>query len=212
MDDLAHQPPVGHGVIAAVRARLPQRNRIGQRLDDRIPGDRLLERHRTVDVDKTHPVRQQPGHGSIGLTVRFELRPVLRHRSVEVQESTIGQDVGADGGRALRGGEHQLQVIGTVRGGSAGLRDAAVQVDHEFTIAVQRDGRADVTAVVEIAGERIAHSFEPRCRESGHFGHVISSGRRSIRLDGTGPTLRRRSVVRARSRRPASTSSGLGQR
>ena len=108
-DHLADQPAVGGGVVAVRGAGLPHRRLHLERPDHRVPGQRLLEGERGVDVGQAGLVAQQPAHGDVALAGRLELGPVLGDRRVDVELAALGEQVGARRGGALGGGEHQLE-------------------------------------------------------------------------------------------------------
>ena len=65
--DLADQPAVGGGVVAVGGAGLPHRRLLLERPDHRVPGQRLLEGERGVDVGQAGLVAEQPPHGDVAL-------------------------------------------------------------------------------------------------------------------------------------------------
>ena len=99
--ELPDQEPEGDAVVDVLGARLPQRLLRLECPDDRIPGARVLERQRSVDDRQAGLVREQPAHRDPVLAVGAELRPVLDHRSVQIELAALGQQVGADRGSAL---------------------------------------------------------------------------------------------------------------
>ena len=93
--------------------------------------------------------------------LRLELGPVLGHRRVDVEVAALGEQVGARGGGALGGGEHQLEaVLGVGRAGVA-VGDAAPQVDDLAAADVHGGGRAHLAVLLEVGAERVRHAFEP---------------------------------------------------
>ena len=66
---LAHQPAVGGGVVAVGGARLPDRRLLLEGADHRVPGQRLLEGERGVDVGQAGLVAQEPAHRDVALPV-----------------------------------------------------------------------------------------------------------------------------------------------
>ena len=113
--DLADEPPVGGGVVAVGGARLPDGGLRLEGADHRIPGERLLEGERGVDVGQAGLVAEQPAHRDVRLAGGLELGPVGGDRRVDVELAALGQEVGARRRGALGGGEHELQRVLGVR-------------------------------------------------------------------------------------------------
>ena len=76
----AHEVAVGHGVIDAAAARLPQRRHRGERVDVGIPSVHSLEVHRHVEAVEARPVRHDEVEVDRLLAVGGELRPDLGDR------------------------------------------------------------------------------------------------------------------------------------
>ena len=72
------------------------------------------------------------------LPVGLELGPVLGHRRVDVEVAALGEQVGARGGGALGGGEHQLEAVLRVRRAGVAVGDPAPQVDDLAAADVHR--------------------------------------------------------------------------
>lgn len=81
----------------------------------RVPGQRLSQRHWLVQRDQAGLVGQEPAHGDVRLAVRGELRPVFGHRSVQVQLTTLNQQMRCARGRPLRRRVDQLQRVALPR-------------------------------------------------------------------------------------------------
>jgi hypothetical protein len=94
-DDLADEPAVGDGVVAVLGAGLPQRARCRRAPRDGVPVEHLLVGEAGLGVDQPRLVAQQPRHRDLLLALGRELRPVLRHRRVQVQLAALGEQVGA---------------------------------------------------------------------------------------------------------------------
>ena len=113
-----------------------------------------------VDGGQARLVAEEHPHGHVGFSGPGELWPDVSHPDVEVEFATLGQDVGAHGGGALGGREHELQ--GPVVVGPSGLTvvPAAVQVQHRTPVAVDADLRAQVPELGEVGDERVEHPGE----------------------------------------------------
>ena len=176
-NDLPDEPPVGEGVVAVGRSRVPVGLLGGQRLNDRVPGEHLLRAQMGVDGGQTGLVAEQPAHGDVALALGPEVGPVLDDRRVEVELAALGKEVGAHCGGALRRGEHELKgvlVPGSVR---LVVGDTAPEVDDLLAAHVQADGGTDITVGVEVGGERLSDPLVTRCDLSGDLGHRTPLGR-----------------------------------
>ncbi len=168
---LADQPSVGGGVIPVGGARRPRGRLTLERTDDRFPGQRLLEGHRSVDPRQPGPVGQQVGHGDIVLARRGELRPVGGDGGLDVEGAELGQPVGAHGRQPLGGRVHEHERVLEPGPARRGVGDATPQVDHLPPPVVGGEGCAHLQAVGEVGLEDLADPFEARGHPAAGVGH-----------------------------------------
>ena len=162
LHDLADQPAVGGGVVAVRGAGLPHRRLGLEGPDHRLPGQRLLEGERGVDVGQAGLVAQQPAHGDVRLAGRLELGPVLGDRRVDVEVAPLGEQVGARRGGALGGREHELE--GVLRVGRAARRGRPPRPTGRRPSARRRRPRSPAPTSpcsLEVGAERVRHPLEP---------------------------------------------------
>ena len=109
---------------------------------------------------------QQHAHRDRFLSRRRELRPVGGDGSVEVEQSTIDQDVGTDRRHRLGGREDVDDGVALPCTRTRGVGVSTPQVHHRPSIDGGRERRADLAAGVEGGGERVAHRGESRITRS----------------------------------------------
>ena len=112
---LTDEEAVGDRVVPVGGARLPHRRRRGQLGDHAVPREHLVEGAGLGRVRQPGLVGQEPPHRDRALALRRELRPVRRHRGVEVELAPLDQQVRQRRRPALGGGEDELQGVGLVR-------------------------------------------------------------------------------------------------
>ena len=132
-DDLAHQPAEGGGVVAVTGAGDPVGVLVLQRLDHRLPRQRLLRREHAVDPGEAGLVREQMADGDVLLAVLAELGPVAHHRRVDVEPTLLGEPVGADRRRSLGRREDQDDRVVVPWPPGRLVGDPAPQVHHRLT-------------------------------------------------------------------------------
>src|SRR5690606_9601503 len=110
------------------------------------------------------------------LAVRSELRPVLRHRRVQVQRAALGQHVRRGRGRTLGRRVDQLQRVPRPRTTGFGVGDAAPQVHHRPAVPVYAHRCADVAVPGEVRRERFTHRFESGCHLTVDRRHAVHPG------------------------------------
>ncbi len=142
-------------------ARSPLGTLSGQCGRHRVPVQRLVQRDRLVQREQAGLVGQQPAHRDVRLAVRGELRPVLRHRRVQVQRTALGQHVRSGRGRPLGRRVDELQRVPRPRPTGLGVGNATPQVHHRSAVLVHAHRRADVPVFGEVRCERLTHRFEP---------------------------------------------------
>lgn len=101
-DDLADQEAVSDRVVSGAGARLPPG--LGGREAGRgeLPVVELGQGVRVTQTGDARAVREQVADAHGLLALGGEFGPVGGDRGVQVQESAVGEDVGAERGRALR--------------------------------------------------------------------------------------------------------------
>src|SRR5262245_39457727 len=89
-----------------------------------------------------------------------KLGPVVGDGGVEVQLTSLHQQVGAGGGEALGGGEDVLE--GVLRPGGAGgeVGNAAPQVHHAAAVGVDTQRGAHFTVITEVGRESLPDGLE----------------------------------------------------
>jgi hypothetical protein len=190
VDDLAHQPAVGDGVVAVVASRLPLRSRGRQRLDRHRPPRDLFGRERAANGGQPGLVAEQPAHRQLVLALGGELGPVAGNRCIQVELAALGQAVRHDRQRPLGRRRHHLE--GAVRVGivALGLGGAAPQVDHRLAAAVHAAGGAHLAPLRKVALELVPHRLEAgRYRAPDvHRAHATREGRAAVapRVRGAG--------------------------
>ena len=145
-----------------------------ERLDDRVPAERLLEREGPVDPRQAGPVRQEVRHRHVLLSGLGELGPIRRHRRLHVDCALLSQPVGAHRGNPLGGrvDEHHRVLVPRPPGLRVG--NTPPEVDDLLPPVVGTKCCAGLESVVEVGLERVAHLFETGrgpsldCRHSTH--------------------------------------------
>ncbi len=143
------------------RAGLPGRRLAGQRLDDRIPGQRVVEGHDAVDPGESGPVGKQVSDRYGFLARLGELGPIPDNRRVDVEEPLLGQSVGAHGSRALGGRVRENHRVFFPRLTGDRVRHPAPQVDHLVSPVVGGKCRPVLVSLVEVRAEHFADGLEP---------------------------------------------------
>src|SRR5207247_6097786 len=111
---------------------------------------------------ETDAVREQPAHSDVLLARGLELRPVLGDGSVEVQLTPLREEVCADRRDALGRREDELEGVLLPRAARLLVGCATPDVDDLLALDVQREGRADLLVLDEVALERRTHRLEAR--------------------------------------------------
>lgn len=179
----------------------------------RVPGQRLVQRHRLVQRDQTGLVGQQPAHRDVRLAVRGELRPVLRHRRVQVQRPALGQHVCRGRGRPLGRRVDELQGVRCPRPTGFGVGDASPQVHHRSAMLVHAHCCADVPVLGEVRRECLTYQFEPSRDLTVDRRHTVHPGIATARSAGAGsPSESGTAAVTPRRARPEGAHGTHGQR
>src|SRR5207248_9652354 len=91
-----------------------------------------------------------------------KLWPVLRDRCIEIEVAALGEQVGADGSRALRRRVDELERVLAPRRACVDVGDTAPDVDDRATVDVRCERRADFAVLLEVLRECLPHALEPR--------------------------------------------------
>jgi hypothetical protein len=135
--DLADEMPEDQRVVAVARAR---RSKAGLVVEHHPDGDPVL--------------------AALG-----ELRPVPRHRRMQVDDAAGREDVRAQCGGTLGAGPDQHERVLVPRRLRIGVGDATPQVDDRLAVNRHADRGAHLAALGEVALELLPHGREPRrCR------------------------------------------------
>ena len=156
-DQLAGEPAVCERVIAVGAARHPHRLLCGERGDDGVHGDDVVERQRRVDVRQPALVAQQLRDRDRLLALRRELRPVRGDGGVVVDLARLDELGHTGRGSTLRRREHELERVLVPRPAGRPVGYAGPDVDLAVAVDVQRERRAELPVVVEVGAERIGH-------------------------------------------------------
>jgi hypothetical protein len=167
-----------------LRAGLPYGCLRGECLGERRPREDFVGRERAVDHRESGAVRHQHAHGDLTLSLRRELWPVVGDLRVVVDLAPLREQRYAQGRRAFRGREDELERAVVVCPTGGGIGDAAPQVDHLLAVDVHGDTRAELAVLGEVPDERVAHGFEAGLdraadRGSDDVGHAASTISRS---------------------------------
>ena len=179
---LAHEVAVRNGVIPVLRTRLPVRHLLGERVDDGIPRECLLERHLTVGPREPRLVRQEVRDGQVGLAALRELGPVLRDGCVDVELTFLRELVRAYGRRAFRRREHELDRVLLPRSPAGLVGHTTPKVDDLLAAVVRAERRAHLEALGEVVLEDLVDAFEARCGGAVGRSHtpVLARGHHSL--------------------------------
>ena len=172
-DHLADEPAVRSGVVAVRGARVPHRALGRERLDGRLPRQPFLRRHGVVEDREPDLVGQQPAHRDVLLAGSGELGPVFGHRGVEVEFAPLGQQVGADRGRAFRAREHQDDAVFDPRPTGLHVGHSAPEVDHLHAPVIQAERSPDIAMLLEVGGKSVPYPLEA----GSHCPAYLSRGR-----------------------------------
>ncbi len=166
--------------------RLPGGPLGGHRGRRPLPGEHVLQPQRHVQRGHARLVRQQPAHRRPALAGRRELRPVGGDRGVQVELPPLGEQQRGGRRQALGDRAQHLRGVGRPRhsrcGPAAHLRPgvAAPQVDHLPAPDVQRERRAELAVVPEVAGEGLPHRLEAPGRLAPDLHHRAPSPSSSV--------------------------------
>ena len=95
-------------------------------------------------------MRQHRAERDVRLAVGRELGPELRDRVVGVEIPALDQQVGADRGRALRGGEDERRRVLAPAPAARDVRHPAPDVDDGTPVDVEAAGRTDIAVSFEV--------------------------------------------------------------
>ena len=181
-DHLAHQVALGQGMIAGGRSRLPEGRLGGEQGGDLVPVVEVGLGQGLLPAGEAGGMGHELSDGDGGFAVLGELRPVLRHRGVEVEISAVGQQEGGEGGHGLGRGVDVDQGVRLPGPGLAGVGEPAPEVDHHLPLESGGEAGADVEAGLEVAGEGAAHGLETGIAGPVNLnGHDVSPpGQRSV--------------------------------
>ena len=96
------------------------------------------------------------------LAVAGELRPVARHRRIDVERAAVDEHVGAQRRHRLRRREDVDDGVALPRARARRVGMTAPQIDDRRAVARRRKRGADLTPGREVRCKRLAHRFEPR--------------------------------------------------
>jgi hypothetical protein len=174
-DHLAHQIALGQGVVAGRGPGLPERRLGGEQGGDLVPVVEVGLGEGLFPAGKAGGMGHELGDGDGGLPVRRELGPVLRHGSIDVELTPVRQEEGGEGGHGLGRRVDVDQGVLLPGPGLGRVGEAAPDVDHELAVNSGGEGRADVEAVFQVAGEGLPDAFETGITGPLHFhSHDVS--------------------------------------
>jgi hypothetical protein len=101
-DHLANEMPEGQGVVAVGGARLPPRRLVRQRIDHQLPIVVRVAGQLAPQPGQAGAVAEQMARGDRLLAVAGELRPVARHRRIDVERTAVDEHMGAQRRHRLR--------------------------------------------------------------------------------------------------------------
>ena len=145
-------------MVAVGGSGLPPSLLGGQRFGRGRPVIRLLHGDWHAQRGQPRLVAQQVAHRDLPLARSRELRPVLRHRLVDVELALLDQAMGADRRHALGRG---IDVDDRVLLPGAGPRlvsEASPQLHHGLAVEVDRNPSSQLAMLLEVAHKRLAHS------------------------------------------------------
>ena len=148
--DLAEDEPEGHHVIALRGAGRPPRFGGGDVAAHAVPVQGLLRGQPGAGPD--HPGAMSHHHcdGDVFLAGLAELRPVRRHRRIQVDLGAVGQQMHAGAGEGLGAGEDAGQRVLGPRPLPGRIGPTAPQVDGQIALDPHRDRGADFAAFDEV--------------------------------------------------------------
>ncbi len=114
--------------------------------------------------DDTRAMPQHHRDSDVVLAGLAELRPVPRHRGVQVELTAVGQQMDAGAGQPLGAGVDAGQGVFAPGPQGGGVGEATPEIDDEVAFDPDRDGGADVVAVGEVGLEGVADALEARER------------------------------------------------
>ena len=126
--DLAHEVTERDAVIAVRRTRLPPGFLRGEGAHHRVPVRQRPHRHRPRDGREAGLVGEQVAHGKLVLPRGRELRPVARHRRVEIDRAALDELEEHDRGQALRAREHARDRVARPRTRAVEVEPSSPQV------------------------------------------------------------------------------------
>ena len=120
----------------------------------------LRETHGPVEAGQPRLVIDQLAHGDRILAVRGELRPVLRHRLLVVEQALGDRGGDGEGRHALGGGEDRHDRVLLPRQRAPAIAEAGPQINHRALARVDRYGGADFPVALEVAAEGVGDRSE----------------------------------------------------
>jgi len=159
-DQLAEDETEGHHVIALRGAGLPPR--LGGRDvgAHRVPIGGVGPMQPSARSDDAGPMPQHHRDGDVLLARLAELRPVARHRGVQIDLPAVGQQMDTGAGQPLGTGVDAGQGVSSPWPQARGVGEATPQIDDEVAFHPDRNRSADVVAIGEVRGEGVAHPLE----------------------------------------------------
>ena len=158
------EPADRQGVVAVLRAGWVRRRILGEPRGDSVevpPTDTIVTNHLVHPVEPDHPggVGEELAHQRAFLAVLRILRPVRRHRLVQVDPAPVDQDLHTDRGQSLRGRHQDGGGLLAPRLARPSL--ASPNVDHWLAFDIRAVGATAATEAARAGDERIAHRFVP---------------------------------------------------
>jgi hypothetical protein len=160
-DQLGFVPAQRQRVIPVPATRRPRRSLGRQCRRQGVPVAEVGQPQRRVQCGQPGLVGQQLPHGHLGLAGLGELRPVVGHLGVVVDQPTRSGHRHRKGGNTFRCGKHVDHGVALPRGLGEAVAIAAPQVDHLETVAIHRDGGADIAVGGEVRPECIGNFAVP---------------------------------------------------
>ena len=146
------QPAVGERVVGRLAEVPADRGRGDPFLH--VPVVEQLALTDAAQVRQPGPMTHDIPDGELRLTVGGELRPVLAHGGVVVDQAAVSQPMDDCGGHSLGGRKHHGCGIGLPVPTPAPVRPPGPDIDDGFTVEIHRQRAATAARMRELRGER----------------------------------------------------------
>ena len=172
--DLTNQKSLGHEVVARRRAGLPQRRLSGERIRATLPIGEVPRLQRCAPEGKSRGVTHHVANLDVLFPVLRELGPVLHHRRVKVELTSVGQHQRHEKRHGLGHRPHIHDGVALPRCGHRFVRETTPQIHDELTFGIDRERSTNFLATAQLPFEHVTKTVEFFGRGALHDRHCPS--------------------------------------